>query len=336
MAEDEITAIKRPSRAKEIAKRVFRHENAVLGIVLGGIIGGMAVVTRGRSASVTNMMNVLLQSSMRGVASIGQAFVILSAGIDLSVEGVGLMCAILGTALMTEAPYLSIVGQPISLYIAIPTMLLVGAGWGVANGSLASRAGIPALIATLGMWEITKGLGFHLSQGRAVVQQPDALAFFGSGRVVGVPVPVIVFVAVAVIAYFVLNHTTYGRSIYAIGGNPLSAWLSGINVRNMQFSVYVISGFLAGLAGVIAAARTMSASMRTLEGLVLDTIASVVIGGVSLMGGRGNLIGVVIGVIIIGVINNGMSILGAPPAVMGIVKGVIIITAVVIDYVRRR
>ena len=332
----EIVEKPKPVTARDVAKRVFRHENTVLGVILGAIIAAMAVVTKGKSLIPTNMMNVLLQSSIRGVSSIGQAFVILTAGIDLSVEGVGLMSAILGTTLMTKAPYLSIVSHPWPFFVALPIMLLVGAGWGMVNGLLVSRVSMPALIATLGMWEITKGVGFHICKGATISQQPDPLLFLGSGRIVGVPMPVIIFVVVAVISYFVLNHTTYGRSVYAVGGSPVSAWLSGIKVKNILLSSYAVSGFFASLAGVIAAARTMSAGTQTLFGLVLDTIASVVIGGVSLFGGRGSLIGVVMGVLIIGVINNGMSILGAPPALMGIAKGTIIIGAVAIDYLRRR
>jgi ribose/xylose/arabinose/galactoside ABC-type transport system permease subunit len=321
---------------KVVARRILRHENAVLGIVLGALVAVMAVITKGKSAIPANMSNVMLQSSIRGVASVGQAFVILSAGIDLSVGGVSLMCAILGAGLMTQSQPLSLVSSPWSIAAATPVMLLMGIGLGSANGALVSRTGIPPLIASLGIWEITKGLGFELSKGRAIVQQPLDLTFLGSGTIAGVPTQVVVFIAVAVVAYFVLNYTTYGRSVYAVGGNPISAWLSGINVKNMLFSVYAVSGLLAGLSGVLANARLMSASMRTNEGLELDTIASVVIGGVSLMGGRGNLIGAIIGVIIVGVINNGLSIMGALPSVVGIVKGAIIIGAVVIDYQRRK
>jgi len=336
MSGDEIVAIRRPSRAKEIAKRFFGHENAILGFVLAGIIGAMAGITGRKSLGATNMMNILLQSSMRGVSSIGQAFVIFTAGIDLSVEGVVLMSAILGATLMTKVPFFSIVSHPWPFFVGVPIMLLMGTAWGVVNGSLVSRVGIPPLIATLGIWQITNGLGFYLCKGATITQQPDALLFLGSGRIAGVYVPVIIFIVVVVISYFALNHTTYGRAIYAVGGNPTSAWLSGINVRNTIFSVYAVSGFLTSLAGVIATARNMSASMLTLQGLLLDTIASVVIGGVSLAGGKGNVIGVVIGVMIIGVINNAMTILGASPAMIGIAKGTIIITAVVIDYWRKR
>jgi putative xylitol transport system permease protein len=322
--------------ARDIARRLFRHENGILIIVLIALIGGMGFVTKGLTLARVNMMNVLLQCAVNGVAAIGQAFVILTAGIDLSVGGIGLMASILGATMMTEAPHLNIVGHPVAVSTAIPIMLVAATGWGAVNGSAVSRIGMPALIVTLAMWEITEGVGFRISSGYSITQMPEALVWWGSGTIAGVPVPVIAFIVVAVIAYFVLAHTSYGRCVYAVGGNPVSAWLSGINAKNIIFSVYVISGFLAGLAGVIMTSRVMSASMRSVQGLELNSIAGVCIGGVSLMGGIGSIIGVVIGILIIGVVNNGMSVLGADPAVQGIVKGVIIFTAVAIDYLRRR
>jgi len=331
-------AVERPEAvtARETAKRIFRHENAVLAIVLGALIGGMGVATKGVSIRAQNMVNVLLHSSIRGVATIGQAFVILSGGIDLSIGGVGLFCSLLGVLMMTEAEWLNLVGHPVSIYIGIPVMLLAGAGWGTINGVSVSRIGMPPLIVTLAMWEISKGAAFRMSGGTSAGFLPESLAFFGSGRVAGVPVPIIIFIGVAAVAYFVLHYTSFGRSAYAVGGSPVSAWLSGINVRNVRFTVYVISGLLTGLAAVLVSAFTMIASMRTLEGLELDTIAAVCIGGVSLMGGRGTVIGAVIGVLIVSVINNAMTILGAEPTLQNITKGAIIITAVAIDYVRRR
>ena len=325
------------TRSRNIAKKVFSHENAVLGIILGAIVAIMGFVTGGKSVAPANISNVWLQSSMRGVASVGQALVILTAGIDLSVGGVGLMSAILGAALMTSSPPLSITGgNPWPMLGVLPIMIIVAAGWGAFNGFLVSRTGIPALISTLGVWEITKGIGFELSKGRAVIKQPEGLAYFGSGTVAGVPVPVIIFIVTIIIFFIVLNYTKYGRSVYAVGGNAVSSWLSGINVKGITFSVYVLAGLLAGIAGIISNARLMSASMQTLTGLELDSIASVVIGGVSLSGGKGNIIGVLLGVLIVGVINNAMSILGASPTLQGIVKGAIIISAVVVDFVRRK
>lgn len=322
--------------AKDIARRFLRHENAVLGVVLIALIGVMGGVTRWKTFSMANVMNVLLQSSIRGVASVGQAFVILTAGIDLSITGVGMVASITGATLMTTMTEYSLLGYPVSMYTAMPLMVLVGLGFGVANGALVSRISMPALIVTLGMWEICNGIGFRLSKGGQVCDLPAGLAYFDVGRIAGVPVAVIIFIAVGVIAYFVLYHTSYGRSVYAVGGNPVTAWLSGVRIKTIIFSVYAISGLLSGVAGVLWTARSMTGEVRAMWGVMLDTIASVCIGGVSLAGGRGNLIGVIIGVLIIGVINNGMSMLGAGPFMQGVVKGAIIIGAVAADFMRRR
>jgi ribose/xylose/arabinose/galactoside ABC-type transport system permease subunit len=329
---------KRPLRetAKRIAKRIIGHENGILMIVLIALIAGMAVITRGVTASRGNVINILLQSSLRGVVSVGQAFVILSAGIDLSVGGIGLFSSLLGATMMTTAPELNIIGYPLQLNVAIPIMLLAGTSIGALNGLAVSRIGMPALIVTLAVWEILKGSSFLLCHGHAIGNQPEALGFLGVWSLAGIPVIIIIFILVITVAYFVLAHTSFGRSVYAVGGSPLSSWLSGINVKRVVFFVYTISGFCAALTGVITTARLVAASMQTLSGFELDSIAAVVIGGVSLMGGRGNILGVLIGVLIIGVVNNGFSVLGANPAVQGLVKGTIIFTAVAIDYTRRR
>jgi len=321
---------------RTLGRKLLRHENAVLALVLAVLIAIMAVVTKGHTASRTNAVNILLESSIRGIASVGQAFVILSAGIDVSVGGMGLVSSVLGASLMTNNPAWSIVSSPVSMSAVLPVMIVVAAAFGSANGALVSRVGVPPLIVTLGMWKICEGIGFQVSKGVSIAQLPDAMEFFGFGRVGGVPVPVIIFITVAVIAYFVLNHTTFGKSLYAVGGNPTSAWLTGVSVNNITMVVYIISGGLAGLAGIVWTGRTMAATMRSLTNLELDTIASVTIGGVSLAGGKGNVLGVVIGVIILGVINNGMSLMGADPFLQNFVKGAIIIGAVAVDYLRRR
>jgi inositol transport system permease protein len=320
---------------QERARSLLRHENSALFIVLLALIFGIGGMTRGGSLGLTNASNVLLQSSIRGIAAIGQAFVILTAGIDVSVGGNALFCSVLGGALLTSSAR-NIIGHPLPLALGILIVIVAGLGWGTVNSALVSRVGIPALIATLGMWQITDGAAFEIIQGFSIGDLPEHLAWWGQGTVGPVPVPVIIYVVVAIVAYYVLNYTTYGRSIYATGGNPVSAWLSGINVKRVLFSVYAISGFLAGLAAFIQLGRVMSASMMGLEGLEIDSIAAVTIGGVSLFGGRGNLIGVILGTLIIGTVNNGLSVLKAAPAAIRIVKGAIIILAVAIDTVRRR
>jgi len=321
--------------ARERAGRVFRHENAALTFVLIGLILVMGGVTRGKTLSVSNIRNVVLVSSIRGMAAIGQGMVILTAGIDVSVGGNALMCSCLGAGLMTSN-YQNIIGHPLPMSLAVPIMLLAGTAWGTFNGMMVSRVGIPALISTLGLWQITHGVAYRICKGGDFHYQPDSLIWWGSGTVGGLPVPILIFIVVAVIAYFVLNHTTYGRRVYAAGGNPVMAWLCGINVKNILFSVYAISGFFSGLAAFIMVGRIMLSSMRSMEGLEIDSIAAATVGGVSLMGGRGTLIGMVLGTLIIGFVNNAMTVLNVDPSVMGVVKGSIIILAVVIDYMRRR
>ncbi|MFC2024230.1 ABC transporter permease [Chloroflexota bacterium] len=316
-------------------RHFLRHENIVLVIVLIGTIFGFGGATKGQNLASLNVLNVLLQSAIRGIASIGQAFVMISGGIDVSVGANGLFAAVLGARLMTES-WQNIVGHPLPIYLSMLLMILGAMAWGLFHGLAVSRIGMPALIVTLATWQIITGAAFLVSDGMLVGQLPDNLAFWGSGKIGGVFVPVIMFVVQSIIAYFVLMHTTFGRSVYAAGGNAVSAWLSGIDVRRITVVIYLISAFCAGLAGVVMTARVMSASMKTLSGLEIDSIAAVVVGGVSLAGGKGNIIGVFLGVLIIGFTNNGMSLLGAGPAEVNIVKGLIIFFAVAIDYLRRR
>ena len=325
------------TKVLETSKRISRHENIVLGYVLIALIGIFGAISKGLTLGYENAINILLQSSIRGIVAVGQAFVILTAGIDLSVAGVGLLCSTIGASLMTSNPELSIVAHPYSIYSAIPIMVLMGTGLGAANGLAVSRLGLPALIVTLAIWRITEGASFAVAEGDAIGDLPQTFSLWGGEVSVGViPIPVIIFVVVCVVAYIVLQYTRFGRAIYAVGGSPTSSWLSGINVKMIQFSVYTISGFLAGLGSVIYTARFMSASMWTMVRYELETIAAVVIGGVSLMGGRGNIIGVALGVFIIGVIYNGMFVLGEGRAEINILTGAIMFIAVAIDVIRRR
>jgi ribose/xylose/arabinose/galactoside ABC-type transport system permease subunit len=322
---------------REVAVNIIKNEHAALGFVLVALISIIGALTGGKTTSITNVKQVLVQSSIVGVAAIGQAFVILTAGIDLSVGGIGFFAAVLGAALMTDTSYLRLVSEAFSTFQALPLMLFLGIGFGAVNGWAISRIGLPPLISTLAIWKICQGGGFITGGHQSISGMPENLAFFGgSVTFAGVPVPVIIFICVAAVAYFTLNHTTFGRSVYAIGGNPISAWLSGTNVKRGLFTVYIISGFLAALTGILSTARVMSASMRSLEGLELRTIAAVVVGGVSLSGGKGSIIGVVLGVLIMGIATNGMRLMGAGTAEQGILTGIIIFTAVAIDFFRRR
>lgn len=326
----EVVERPKPVTAREVVRRVLAHENAVIGIALAAIIAVLAGISRGATVTRGNMANVLIQSSVRGVAAVGQAFCILTANFDLSVSGVGVMAMMLGSSMMTTE-WTNILGYPASPFLTIPAMLAVGACWGLLSGALVSRLNMPSLIVTFGVWQIGYGAAYYVTEGKAIMELPESFAVYGA-----LPVGPIIFFSVAAVAYFVLTYTRFGRRVYAAGGSPVSAYLSGINVKNTYLAVFAISGLCAGLAGMLMTSRGMSGSIEALRGLELDSIASVVIGGVSLFGGRGNMIGVVLGALLIGVINNAMSVLHMGHAGRYIVKGAIIIGAVAADILRRR
>lgn len=320
----------------ETAKRLLRHENTVLFGILAVITAVLAAITKGGTITPDNIDNIVLFSAPRGLAAIGQFFVILTAGIDLSVGGVSLMCVLFGARLMTLEPMKQIfVGRLFPMLAAIPLMLLLGLGVGAFNGFLVSRVRVPPLIVTLSMWIMAKGAGLLITQG-SIYFLPEKLAFIGQGEAAGIPVPTIILIVVAIVAYFVLNFTVFGKSVYAVGGNPACAYLSGVKLPNIQLPVYMISGVMASLAGLVVLSRVLLANNYMMSGLELDSIAACVLGGVSLRGGRGNLVGVIIGVIIIGVINNGMIVMALDPILQDLVRGAVIFAAVAIDSWRRR
>jgi ribose/xylose/arabinose/galactoside ABC-type transport system permease subunit len=324
--------------ARGVAGRVFRHENATLGIILAAVVAAMAIATGGKAVAVRNMKMVLVETATMGICAIGQAFVILTGGIDLSVAGIAFGTSALGSAMMTTQEFQQILGYAAPVWQGIPAMLALGAGLGAISGLVVSRIKVPGLIATLGVWQIAHGVGFFITGGFTITRMVTPLKFFGQGFIPegGFPVAGIIFIVVAVVCYFIWHHTVYGQSVFAAGGSPGTAYLSGVKVKNMQLSVYVISGLLAGLGGMIRTARVMSVSYSSFDGLELQSIAAAVIGGMSLFGGKGTIVGVVLGALVIGVIRNGMAILGADPFLESTILGVIVILSVAIDTWRRR
>jgi ribose/xylose/arabinose/galactoside ABC-type transport system permease subunit len=340
----EVTERRKRGTARDIARRVIRHENATLGIMLAAIIGALALATGGKSIRISNMKMVVVEGATMGIGAIGQMFVLLTGGIDLSVAGMAFGTSALGSAMMTTQLWQnilvknSILGytEAASIWVGVPAILAMGVGLGLISGLFVSRIGIPPFIATLGMWQIAHGIGFLITGGFTIVRMVDPLRFFGQRFIYGFPVAGIIWIVVGVVVYFVLHHLNYGRAVYASGGNPIMAWLSGINVKATQLSVYMISGFMAALGGLIRTGRVMSVSYSSFDFLELQTIASAVIGGVSLFGGKGTVIGVVLGALVISVVLNGMTILRADPFLESLILGVIVIAAVAVDYWRGR
>lgn len=283
-----------------------------------------------------NISNVLLQTSINGVLAIGMTFVILTRGIDLSVGSVVALAGIVAASFATSSATAGIAGAPYSPLIALPVGLLVGIACGAVVGLIVSRFAVPAFVATLGMLSAARGLTLIYGGGKPVPGLTPAFRWIGTGDILGIPMPVVLLAIVFLVSWWVLNRTRFGRYIYAVGGNPHAANTSGINVNRLRFSVYVISGGLSGLAGMILSARTGSALPQAGIAYELDAIAAVVIGGTSLSGGVGRVTGTLIGALIIGVMNNGLDLMGIQSYYQQVLKGALIVGAVMLDQKRNQ
>jgi ribose transport system permease protein len=277
--------------------------------------------------TVSNLLNVAEQTAIIAVVAAGMTFVIITAGIDLSV---GSLLAFAGVVMAS----LLHAGAPAVL--ALPAGIAVGFLCGVANGLLVTLGGLPPFIATLGMMSVARGAALLFTEGRPVSGFADSFRFLAEGKLFGVPVPVLVMLAVFCAAHFLLTRTKLGRYAYAIGGNEEAAVLSGVNVRLYKTVIYGISGGLSGLAAVLLTARLNSA--QPIAGLMyeLDAIAATVIGGTSLLGGEGNVFGTLVGALIIGVLRNGLNLLSISSFTQQIVIGLVIIVAVLLDMSLKR
>jgi ribose/xylose/arabinose/galactoside ABC-type transport system permease subunit len=326
----------KPRNLPALGTRIFLHENALLFIILFVLIILFAVLSNGSTVSRENISNIVVQSAIRGVAGAGQALIMLTSGIDLSPAGVATVTSMIGASLLTNIPEKNIFSFPLPLYVVLPLMLVLGTAIGLANGLLVWWLRVPALIATMGVWQIANGIAYSFGGGQAIVGLPESISFISHGDLASVPVPIVLLFFVITVFYFILNHTPLGKEIYAVGGNAQSAYLSGVRIQMVGIAMFTVAGFLYSVGGILGTSRFMSGSTIQLQGLELDTIAAVVIGGVRLGGGKGSIIGVLLGVLIIGVINNGLNVLGIHPALTAVTKGLIIITAVGIDYSRRQ
>jgi ribose/xylose/arabinose/galactoside ABC-type transport system permease subunit len=272
---------------------------------------------------LTNIMNILRQTSINGIVAVGMTFVIILAGIDLSAGSVLALAAVVATSF----------AHPDTYPVIVPVFfgLLTGALCGFVNGFIIARRKIAPFIVTLGMMTIARGAALVYTDGRPVIELSDQYNTIGGSYLLGIPVPVIIFVVIVASGWFLLSRTVFGRHVYATGGNKTAAELSGIITGRVIVWVYTLAGLLAGLAGIVLSSRVMSGSPSTGQGYELDAIAAVVIGGTRLTGGVGTIFGTIIGALIIGVMNNGLDLLNVSSYWQQIVKGIIIVVAVVLE-----
>lgn len=298
---------------------------AKYGVIIGLVlIMAFFTIMKSKFLTVDNILNMLRQTSINGFLAIGMTFVVLTGGIDLSVGsivGASGMFAALVARTSTGMPW----------FLAVLVGLGIGLLLGTVNGVIVSYLRVPAFIATLGMLSIARGVTYMASDAKPVPGLSPGFLKIGGGSLGIIPIPVVILALVLVICYIVLYKTRYGRYVFATGGNAVSARVSGINVRGVTCSVYMISGILAGLAGVILTSRVTSGLAAGGDGYEVDAIAAAVIGGNSLSGGRGRLWGTIIGFLIMGAMNNGLDMMAVSSYWQLVIKGIIIIGAVMLD-----
>ena len=298
-----------------------------LGILIGLLVMCVAMMLMtSKFATMNNFFNVVRQITINIFLACGMTQVILLGGIDLSVGSVIAVsgCISAGMCTWMKLPV------PVGILIGI----LCGVAIGLVNGLIASRTTIPPFIITLATMNIGRGIARIYTGAKTIAVLDPAYTYFGTGKVAGIPIQMFLIVIVVALTSFILNKTRLGRHIYFTGDNEQSAKYAGINVRGVRLFVFIFSGLMASIAGILSTARTFAATMDMGTSAEMDAIAAVVLGGTSMSGGRGTLMGTVIGAIIIGVLSNGMNLLGINTSWQYVVQGIVILIAVFVDYLK--
>jgi ribose transport system permease protein len=306
------------------AQRLVRRREFLqrYGLILSFLLLCLALtLLSDRFLTANNIVNILRQSTINGIIAVGMTLVILTAGIDLSVGSILALSSVI-TANMLQT------GLPVPVAILIG--LGIGAGCGLINGVIITWASVPPFVTTLGMMTIARGFALVYTEGKPITGLPEAFRFVGAGSIGPIPTPIVIAAATFIIGYILLTRTSLGQFIFAIGNNPVAARYAGISVGlNITF-VYLVSGLLSALAGLILTARLGSAQATAGLAFEFDAIAAVVVGGTSFAGGQGGLGGTLIGVLIIAVLNNGLNLLNISSFYQPVVSGVVIALALLL------
>ena len=315
------TAVGR-SAGEEIKKFAMRN-GALIGLILLAIILSLATPA---FLTGSNILNVGIQAATVAILAFGETFAIIAAGIDLSVGSVAAVSS------MFAAYAGASMGMPAWLTVVVG--IVAGAVFGALSGIANAYLKLPSFIATLAMMSVARGLTLVISDGRPI-STSGVVNFFG-GTILNIPVPIVMMIIMGIIAAIILNFTTIGRSMYAVGGNMEASRLSGISVHKTQIVVFILSGIFAAVAGLVIAGRLHSAQPQAATGYEMDAIASTVIGGASLSGGKGKVSGTFVGAILLAVIRNGLNILNVSSFWQQVVIGLVIAAAVSFDTLRRK
>lgn len=321
----EVKIANNPVRSSNRLLEVLQKYNLFLILALFIIIGSLL---SDKFLTVQNLINIFQQSAFIGIVAIGMTFVILVAGIDLSVGSILALSGMLVSLLLS---------QGMSPTLAIILTLIAGAVLGLISGFLSTKFMVPAFIATLAMMVTARGLALLTTDGQPIYNLPESFQILGGNIFGRIPIPVMIWITLTILAFFVLKYTTIGRKLYAIGGNEESARLSGISVKKYITATFVISGFTSALAGILMASWLTVGQPTAGQALELDAIAAVVIGGTSLFGGRGGIGGTFIGVLIMSMIINIFNLLGLSSYYQSVFMGIIIVFALILNqYIANR
>lgn len=306
---------------KSNTKSVLTKLGPLLGLLLIVVI---ITILNPSFMTTSNILNVLRQVSISALIAFGMTFIILTGGIDLSVGS---------TLALTGAIAATMLASGMDPILTMCIALLLGAILGAVNGIIIAKGKVAPFIATLATMTIYRGLTLVYTEGRPVSGLGDSVSFqmLGKGYFFGIPVPVVTTALAFAVLYFILHKTTFGRRVYAVGGNEDASRLSGINVDRIKIAVYSLTGMLAALSALILTSRLNSAQPTAGTSYELDAIAAVVLGGTSLTGGKGWIFGTLVGALIIGVLNNGLNLIGVSSFFQQVVKGAVILFAVLID-----
>lgn len=315
-------------KINQLLKNIKNSSGFGVIIIFVGIVLILAILTDGKSVRPSNIVNIMLQTTTIGILAIGMTVVILDRGIDLSVGGIAALTSAVGALLMTK--------YNVPWILCVLIMLAIGIVVGVVNGFSIAILKMPAFITTLAMLKITQGLAHFLLGGTTIYGLPQIHSVFGQGTALGLPIAVWILAFFTIVGFILLKYSKFGRELYAMGGNPKAAWIAGINVDKNRIMIYAMSGFMAAVAALIITSRIMCAQVTIGDGSELDAIASAVIGGVSMAGGEGGVVGAVAGTFIIVMINNGLNLLAVSPYIQTAVKGTVIFIAIASDVLRRR
>lgn len=305
------------------------------GLNILGLLAGIVVLylvlsfTATGFISAPNQLGLLRDAAMIGVAATGVTLVIIAGEIDVSIGPAVALSSVIFAKIITSA------GLPV--IVAILLTLLCGAGWGMVVGVLRAKAGVPSFIGTLGLWLMLGGLALFITDALPVpIPLSDPIISFLSGSVLGLPTPALIMILAFLFFGFVSTRTPFGRSVFAVGGNAASARLAGINVTRIRITIFMITGILSALSGVLMAARLGSGNGGAAKGLEFNVIAAVVVGGTTLSGGRGSLLGTFLGVLFITLLGNGLVLLGVNSFLQQVVSGAIIVLAVLLNSLLSR